>query len=216
LYKPIDIDTLETNPSFRWWLTRVNFLNKDECAELRDYIDKNAKVTKGPYDRPEYSKYKPGMDLWKFYKNNPIVETKLEFENICTLNTTDIEEQKYLDKIWTLIKISNSTVYKYNISGIYKNKFMGHRYDNTQWYTPHADFHPIHPHTTIKLTLLIFLNNEGKDYQGGEFKFFDNTHIKAIEGRALIFPSFAGHEVKPVISGNRYSFITWAVGDTFV
>ena len=93
---------------------------------------------------------------------------------------------------------------------------MGHRYDGDDWYKPHSDFHPIDPFTVVKLNIVAFLSNEGEDYQGGEFKFFDGTHIESRKGRVLIFPSFYGHEVKPITSGNRYSLVTWAIGDTFV
>ena len=196
MYKPIDIDTLKKNPSFRWWLTRDNFFTKDECNEVREYIDNNAKPKVGSYS---------------IIEEQPMME-----DDICKLNIADIVEQKYLDKVWSLIEIANTTVYKYNISGIYKNKLMGHRYDGDDWYTPHSDFHPIDPFTVVKLTIIIFLSNEGEDYQGGEFKFFDGTHIEGKEGRILILPSFYGHEVKPITNGHRYSLVTWAVGDTFV
>lgn len=58
------------------------------------------------------------------------------------------------------------------------------------------------------LTVLGALNNE---YEGGEFILCgEKVEIKA--GEVLVFPSnfLYPHEVKPVKSGTRYSFVSWA------
>ena len=58
------------------------------------------------------------------------------------------------------------------------------------------------------LTSLIFLND---DYEGGEFVLCGDKYIEKIQGSAIVFPSnfMYPHEVKQVISGNRYSIMTW-------
>jgi len=61
----------------------------------------------------------------------------------------------------------------------------------------------------------VFLN-DGSEYEGGEFRMFDGTIIEPEVGKLVIHPAFAGHEVKPITGGHRYSCIAWAVGDTFV
>ena len=102
MYKPIDINTLKKNPSFRWWLTRDNFFTEDECSEVREYIDNNAK---------------PKIGSYSIIDEQPIME-----DEICKLNIADIEEQKYLDKIWSLIEIANTSVFKLFISiDLYKS-----------------------------------------------------------------------------------------------
>ena len=60
------------------------------------------------------------------------------------------------------------------------------------------------------LTSLIFLND---DYEGGEFVLCGNKYIEKIQGSAVVFPSnfMFPHEVKKVISGNRYSVKTWVM-----
>ena len=77
MYKPIDIHVLKINQAFRWWLTRDNFFTEDECNEVREYIDNNAK---------------PKIGSYSIIDEQPIME-----DEICKLNITDIEEQKYLD-----------------------------------------------------------------------------------------------------------------------
>ena len=57
------------------------------------------------------------------------------------------------------------------------------------------------------LTSLIFLND---DYEGGEFVLCGEP-IEKKTGSAIVFPSnfMFPHEVKKVISGDRYSVMTW-------
>ena len=55
-----------------------------------------------------------------------------------------------------------------------------------------------------------FLLND--NFEGGEFSFFDRTlNYKIDKGSAILFPSnfMYPHEILPVISGTRYSIITW-------
>lgn len=59
------------------------------------------------------------------------------------------------------------------------------------------------------LTVLGSLNN---DYTGGEFVMWDSEVIKLPAGAIAVFPSnfLYPHEVRPVKSGIRYSFVSWA------
>ena len=134
-------------------------------------------------------------------------------DEVCMLNISRTEEQKYLDKFWTAIKIADQTIYKYNIKGIYDNRLQAHRYDIGDWYNQHSDFHPIKNFSSVKLTCIVFLNT---DYEGGVFSLFDGTTIEPEVGKLIIHPSFAGHGVSPITKGNRYSCVCWGVGDTFV
>lgn len=58
------------------------------------------------------------------------------------------------------------------------------------------------------LTILGGLND---NYEGGEFIMWQDTEIKIPPGSLLIFPSnfMYPHEVRPVKSGTRYSFVSW-------
>tara|TARA_A100001201_G_scaffold89209_4_gene78172 strand:+ start:18140 stop:18721 length:582 start_codon:yes stop_codon:yes gene_type:complete len=49
------------------------------------------------------------------------------------------------------------------------------------------------------------------DFEGGEF-LMRNIHLPMKKGHMIVFPSLFlfDHEVKPVTSGTRYSFVTWA------
>ena len=58
------------------------------------------------------------------------------------------------------------------------------------------------------LTVLGALNN---DYEGGEFMMFGDQKVDMPAGSVIVFPSnfMYPHEVKPVKSGTRYSFVSW-------
>ena len=194
MYKKINMDDLKINQDFRWFITKANFFSKDECEYMIKHIDKNSSRKRGHY--VQNLEDKTVMD-----------------DNVCMLNISRTEEQKYLDKFWSAIQIANIVTFKYNLSGIFENRLQAHRYDVGDWYNPHSDFHSIQKFSSVKLTCIVFLNTE---YEGGEFSLFDGTIIEPEIGKLIIHPSFAGHGVKPVTKGKRYSCVCWAVGDTFV
>jgi len=62
---------------------------------------------------------------------------------------------------------------------------------------------------TRSLSCSFILND---NFEGGEFSFFDRMlNYKVEKGSAIIFPAnfMYPHEILPVISGTRYSIITW-------
>ena len=82
------------------------------------------------------------------------------------------------------------------------------RYNEGQFYTQHTDSFKKQQRSVS----CSFLLNE--DYEGGEFAFFDREiMIKGAKGSIVMFPSnfMFPHEIMPVISGTRYSIITWYV-----
>jgi len=82
------------------------------------------------------------------------------------------------------------------------------RYREGQFYIQHTDSF----RQQQRSVSCSFLLND--DYEGGEFAFFDREIvIKGGKGSIVMFPSnfMFPHEVMPVISGTRYSIITWYV-----
>jgi len=196
MYKPIDMDSLKINPNFRWFLEREEFFSKDECQEIMDMIDTQAKLKSGYYRGTE----------------NRDVLSK-DDKNSCILNIKKNDSPEILNKFWGAIQLADLTTYHYGCKGIYNNRVQCHRYDVGQYYNPHADFHWLDKYSANKLTLIVFLND---DYEGGEFHFFDGKVIEPKVGKLIVHPTFAGHGVKPVTKGYRYSCVAWGVGDTFV
>lgn len=82
------------------------------------------------------------------------------------------------------------------------------RYKEGQFYVQHTDSFK----NQQRSVSCSFLLND--DYDGGEFAFFDREIIiKGSKGSIVMFPSnfMFPHEIMPVISGIRYSIITWYV-----
>ena len=80
------------------------------------------------------------------------------------------------------------------------------RYNKGDYVTEHIDTSS-GEHRTLSCTLA--LNDE---YEGGELAFFDGElKYKLKKGNMMIFPSSFTypHQVLPIISGTRYSIITW-------
>lgn len=66
-----------------------------------------------------------------------------------------------------------------------------------------------------KLTVLAFLND---DFEGGKLYLQsgnEKIYPPQSAGTILVFPSFLLHGVEPVISGTRYSVVTWLIGPNF-
>ena len=198
MYKPIDMDTLKLNQNFKWVVEKSNFFTQEDCDFFIKYIDEQSERKQGHYTGG-------ANPTWQ---DEPVMK-----DEVCMLNISRTEEQKYLDKFWTAIQVADQMIYKYNIKGIYDNRLQAHRYDIGDWYNQHSDFHPIKRFSSVKLTCIVFLNT---DYEGGEFTLFDGTKIEKEVGKLIIHPSFAGHGVSPITEGNRYSCVCWGVGDTFV
>ena len=82
------------------------------------------------------------------------------------------------------------------------------RYNQGQFYVQHTDSFKQQQRSVS----CSFLLND--DYEGGEFAFFDREIvIRGGKGSIVMFPSnfMFPHEIMPVISGTRYSIITWYV-----
>jgi predicted 2-oxoglutarate/Fe(II)-dependent dioxygenase YbiX len=91
----------------------------------------------------------------------------------------------------TIINDSGYTLLEYNTGCFYKQ---------------HTDNFLFAPRS---ISCSINLND---DYEGGEFAFFDDELSYSLrKGDVLMFPSnfMYPHAVKPVLSGTRYSIVTW-------
>jgi Rps23 Pro-64 3,4-dihydroxylase Tpa1-like proline 4-hydroxylase len=82
------------------------------------------------------------------------------------------------------------------------------RYKEGQFYTSHTDSFKARP----RAVSCSFVLND--NYEGGEFAFFDcELKYKLKKGSCIMFPSnfMYPHEIMPVISGTRYSIVTWFI-----
>jgi len=88
-----------------------------------------------------------------------------------------------------LLNRKNLNNYKNIIDINYKNKDMIYKYENQK---------PIY-------SLLIYENDYGKDFNGGELEFADGFTYKPKRGSYIMFDSSEVHRVLPIKSGTRFS-----------
>ena len=80
------------------------------------------------------------------------------------------------------------------------------RYKEKQFYNEHTDAAKEFPRSVS----CSFAIND--DYEGGEWSFFGGEYVTRLNaGDAILFPSnfLYPHSIRPVVSGTRYSVITW-------
>ena len=114
------------------------------------------------------------------------------------------------DRIWA---VTNAAIGMYNqrFPDAHIEEDSGYellRYNTGCFYVTHTDSFKLRPRA---VSCSIALND---DFEGGEFSFFDrklNYNLK--KGSVIMFPSnfMFPHEILPVISGTRYSIITWFI-----
>ena len=74
-----------------------------------------------------------------------------------------------------------------------------------------------------KMSSIIILSDK-EEYEGGELEFCWINEGKYVthtctelfkKGNMIVFPSYVFHRVKPVTKGERYSLVTWTLGEKF-
>ena len=88
----------------------------------------------------------------------------------------------------------------------YKSEYKGH----------YGYHHDIVANTTIRKLSCVLQLSEETDYTGGDFEFPGVGTVTKKRGSLIYFPSFLVHRVLPVLSGTRYSLVSWISGPKFV
>jgi predicted 2-oxoglutarate/Fe(II)-dependent dioxygenase YbiX len=86
------------------------------------------------------------------------------------------------------------------------------RYDPTTQMKLHCDhIHSMFDGERKGIPVLTILGALNDDYEGGELMMFGDHRIHLPAGAVVVFPSnfMFPHEVKPVRSGIRYSYVSW-------
>lgn len=126
------------------------------------------------------------------------------------------------DTDWIFKKLSatvfgcNSKWYNFHLSAFgeplqltkYKGEDKGH-YDWHQDWGGNA--------FSIRKLSLVTLLSDVNDFTGGEFEVFNHGPVKELtQGTVLLFPSFQVHRVNQILSGTRWSLVSWVSGPQFV
>jgi len=125
------------------------------------------------------------------------------------------------DRLNFIIQSSNEMFYGYELNGYSDFQYTTYTAEQEGKYDWHMDIGlghmPANMNETRKLSLSLLLND---DFDGGEFQINDGQEATAPvlptpKGRALLFPSFMIHRVKPITRGIRRSLVVWVVGPKF-
>jgi predicted 2-oxoglutarate/Fe(II)-dependent dioxygenase YbiX len=185
-------------------------------SQLKDYV----KIYKGFYESQFCKEIVASIENvnWsthEFY--DPTTKTNKSYEHELSVSSENVPLKKELDeKIWQVL-----SKYVFQDMANMKDWFSGwngysfsrfNRYDPSTQMKLHCD----HIYTLFDgqrkgvpvLTVLGSLNDE---YEGGEL-ILCGEQIELKTGDVIVFPSnfLYPHEVKPVKSGVRYSFVSWA------
>ncbi len=125
----------------------------------------------------------------------------------------DIEKEKWI--MDRLIKIAQTANKEFNYdltNGILEPAQVAaydERHDGTYFW--HLDIGA--KCLTRKLSISIPLNN-AEEFEGGELQFNYGRPVTQTQeaGSAIVFPSYALHQVTPVTKGCRFSMVTWVHG----
>jgi len=146
---------------------------------------------------------------------DPRTNRARSYDNDLSVLITDIPEVKEInEKIKYAIKF-----YIDKLKFSWYNTYTDHtyirmnRYDKNTTMRLHCDhIHSIFDGNKKGVPILTILGSLNNEYKGGELIMFNDMEIELRAGNLLIFPSnfLYPHEIKPVISGTRYSYVSWS------
>jgi predicted 2-oxoglutarate/Fe(II)-dependent dioxygenase YbiX len=185
-------------------------------SQLKDYV----KIYQGFYD-PNFCKQvvasieNVNWRTHQFY--NITTNTNHSYEHELSVSYEDVPLKKELDaKIWNVINQYIGTDMAYmkewfsGWAGYSLSRF--NRYDPTTQMKLHCDhIHTLFDGNNKGVPILTILGSLNEGYEGGEL-ILCGEKINLREGDVIVFPSnfLYPHEVKPVKSGVRYSFVSWS------
>jgi len=141
----------------------------------------------------------------------------VSYDNELSTSHADIEEKAVItQKLWHAIE-----QYVLKDFASFKEWFNGwngytevrfNRYDPDTQMKLHCDhIHSMFDGERKGVPVLTVLGTLNDEYEGGELMMFGDQEIKLPAGSVVVFPSnfMYPHEVKPVKSGVRYSYVSW-------
>tara|TARA_B100000287_G_scaffold126946_1_gene119055 strand:- start:2126 stop:2749 length:624 start_codon:yes stop_codon:yes gene_type:complete len=201
---------LTENKDFKWFV-HLPFLSEEQCDDLIEKIKgEDSWLAGGVYD--------PQKE--KSTSVNPSHHRECDELYLLSKTNKDIKNDYswLIDKLNTIVKISNDRVWKFDIEG------GGSDFRTIQYNTGmHFDWHSGTDAGVLslnKLTCLIQLSDP-KDFDGGDLylaftnedkEFFKCPYKK---GYLFIFPSFCNHMVTPLKSGERFIMRQTYLGEPF-
>ena len=132
------------------------------------------------------------------------------------------ENQDLVNLLMSYVHEANRETFGFDIfPTTYDLQFTEYYGTNSGKYDWHHDVWWENPRAHDRKLSAVIQLSPPESYTGGDFE-FNAPEITASEiapfkqqGSILIFPSFLFHRVTPVLSGTRYSMVTWVEGPKF-
>jgi hypothetical protein len=150
-----------------------------------------------------------------FYESKK--ESFVSYDNELSISYDDIPEKLAINKqVWFAIEryilkdFAGFSDWFCGWNGYTEIRF--NRYDPTTQMRLHCDqIHSMFDGQIKGIPTLTVLGGLNDDYEGGELMMFGDRRIHLPAGAVVVFPSnfMYPHEVKPVKSGVRYSYVSW-------
>ena len=154
---------------------------------------------------------------WNFHSYyDPLTNTSMSYDNELSVLQSDIPEIQDLNKKLNYaieIYLDNFNLPWFNkahVSGFSPARM--NRYDNNTIMKLHCDhINSLFDGSRKGVPIITLLGSLNNNYTGGELVMFGKEVIELKAGNILVFPSnfLFPHEVKPVLSGTRYSYVSW-------
>lgn len=147
--------------------------------------------------------------------HNPTEEKLISYDDDLSVSNDRISNKmELMDKTWSCFRnYLNELDMEWYFSWQAHSEIRFNRYDVNTQMRIHCD----HIHTLFDghqkgIPVMSGLGVLNDDYEGGEFLMFGDEKIDLRKGDIMVFPSnfLYPHLVKPVTSGVRYSFVSWA------
>ena len=141
-----------------------------------------------------------------------IADAALGTERRSTVRWLDDRDASVIARVRDVLQELNEGWFHFDVDGIEPIQIA--RYGPGDRYDSHIDLGPGEA-SRRKLSLTIQLSDPNT-YEGGDLAFRGVSPPGArARGAAVVFPSYLGHAVEPVRTGERWSLVAWAVGPPF-
>lgn len=178
------------------WAYLTNFFSDEECDRL---------ITAATQD-----------NVLESYLGDGTVDNSIRKNRVVFLASHDTRYQWAFDKIAKCATNLNKQFWNFDLTFVETLQFTIYNRDQ-DFYTAHMDTSHNKPEQR-KLSLVVQLSDPGS-YVGSDLQlhscgleFFDTIRDR---GTIIAFPSYMVHRVSPLLSGTRYSLVSWVCGPPY-
>jgi len=181
------------------WMHFTELFSKEQCEEITR-LGKNLALTEGVVGTGD-------QDFGTNYS--------LRSARVGWFDSADDSANWIYRHLTEAVNRANSDFWKFNVEYLEGLQFTAYNKPGDHQDT-HMDTGWIGEHYR-KLTVIIQLTDP-ETYEGADLELqlaHDYTPMTRAQGSMIVFPSFILHRVKPLISGERHSLVSWVCGTPF-